>query len=610
MMQRRRDLEIEGNPIPRNWEETIAACLAKDPAKRPQSVAEIAHRLQLAPQQRQTLAPPVVARPSKKKVILIAAAVICIIAVAAWYFGTRAGTGERASIKTPVPMVFQTPEETALSKSFPTGTSFPVASPAPNETSSATVSSPTAVDVLTLIVGSSVNSVAFSPDSTRILTGGADAKAKVWDAQNGKELLTLSVGSNNSVHVGSVAFSPDGTRVVTGTGEGTTAVWDAQSGKQLLTLKRGFYGVSSVAFSPDGTRIVTGSTDDTATVWHAQSGKELITLKGHSQGVNSVAFSPDATRIVTGSTDATAKVWDARTGKELLTLKGDASSVNSVAFSPDGTRIVTGGDDARAKVWDAQNGKELVTLTVDPSVNVHINSVAFSPDGRRIATGSVYATTKVWDAQSGEELITLKGHSTPVNSVAFSPDGTRIVTGSADHTAKVWEFGDRVTNAAPAQQPSPESAAKGTPNNVNPQKLTKVFVKKYGVSAWLPKDVFPNAEKLSNSDESFLQGQSWTGQTTVTFSSVREPLAKVYAECAAEHSPQAPSKTVQYKVLKPTWFVVSGDLGPEADASLGFYTKGVKKGGSIVIMHFQWREDDFPFSQEIFADMSRRFDGN
>src|SRR5438874_3110311 len=51
MMQRRRDLEIEGNPIPRNWEETISMCLAKDPAKRPQSVAEIVHRLQLRPQQ-------------------------------------------------------------------------------------------------------------------------------------------------------------------------------------------------------------------------------------------------------------------------------------------------------------------------------------------------------------------------------------------------------------------------------------------------------------------------------------------------------------------------------------------------------------------------------
>ena len=164
--------------------------------------------------------------------------------------------------------------------------------------------------------------------------------------------------------------------------------------------------------------------------------------------------------------------------------------------------------------------------------------------------------------------------------------------------------------AIAAQPPSTQPVAEATPHDIGAQKLTKVFVKKYGVSALLPTDVFPDAKKLSNSDQSFLQGNSWTGQTTLTFSSAREPLAKVYAECATEHSPQAPSKTVQYKVLKPSWFVVSGDLGPEADASLGFYTKGVKKDNLVVIMHFQWREDDFPFSEETFTAMSRGFDGH
>jgi WD domain, G-beta repeat len=263
------------------------------------------------------------------------------------------------------------------------------------------------------------------------------------------------------------------------------------------------------------------------------------------------------------------------------------------AVKPDGRRIATGSADATVKVWDAHSGKELLTLNAAFSVN----SVAFSPDGRRIVTGSTDATAKVWDVQSGEELLTLKGHSSSVMSVAFSPDGRRIVTGSTDATAKVWDFANTISPSA-------------SPNDTGAQKLTRVYVKKYGVSALLPTNVFPDAKNLSNSDQAFLQGNSWTGQTTLTFSSVREPLAKVYAECATEHSPQAPSKTVHYKVLKPTWFVVSGDLGPEADASLGFYTKGVKKGSFVVIMHFQWREDDFPFSEETFTAMSRGFDGN
>src|SRR6266480_1958598 len=48
MAERRRELDIEPALVPAVWEEAIAACLAKDPACRPQSAAEVAQRLQLS----------------------------------------------------------------------------------------------------------------------------------------------------------------------------------------------------------------------------------------------------------------------------------------------------------------------------------------------------------------------------------------------------------------------------------------------------------------------------------------------------------------------------------------------------------------------------------
>jgi outer membrane protein OmpA-like peptidoglycan-associated protein len=45
MTQRRAELGISGEPIPKNWEETVAACLAKDPIQRPQRVIEVERRL-------------------------------------------------------------------------------------------------------------------------------------------------------------------------------------------------------------------------------------------------------------------------------------------------------------------------------------------------------------------------------------------------------------------------------------------------------------------------------------------------------------------------------------------------------------------------------------
>lgn len=142
------------------------------------------------------------------------------------------------------------------------------------------------------------------------------------------------------------------------------------------------------------------------------------------------------------------------------------------------------------------------------------------------------------------------------------------------------------------------------------QPLTKVYIKKYNLSALIPINLFSDAQKLSTSDQDSLRSNSWSGQTTLTFSSVRRPLAKVYSEYAAEHSTNAPDRKVDYKVLKTTWFVVSGDLGAVNGIDMGFYIKGVQRGEDVVTMLLEYRDDDFPFSEETFNALSRGFDGN
>ena len=468
-------------------------------------------------------------------------------------------------------------------------------------------SHPENTETLTLSVGSAVNSVAFSPDGTRIVTGSHDPTAKVWDAQTGNELLTLK-GHSSSVN--SVAFSPDGKRIAIGSAAGvdaTAKVSDAHSGKELLMLPWAGQ-VNSVAFSPDGKRIASG-TDHTAQMWDAQSGKKLLTLSLRGQ-VNSVAFSPDGRRIVTGSTDETAKVWDAQNGEELLTLKGHSYSVNSVAFSPDGRRIVTGSTDETAKVWDAQNGEELLTLNFGGQVN----SVAFSPDGRCVVAGGDHATAKVWDAQSGKELLTLKGHSSSVNAVAFSPDGTRIATGSLDTTTKVWAFSDRKDEKSTAPLGSTPGYIKGsreqrplsptaTPNDAGAQRLTKAFVKKYAFSVLLPTELFPDAAaKLADANTDRLV--SVNGCFTVAFSVLSSPLKKAYDNCIAEFRKKANHITIDYKVLKKTWFVVSGD------SDTHYYTKGVKRGDNVIVMALEYTGSCNDIADAMLTEISRKFDGN
>jgi serine/threonine-protein kinase len=91
MTQRRNELEIEGEPIAEIWEDVVRRCLAKDPAKRPQSVSEIAKMLSVpSPTTRRARGAAAIAKVSKKwKVALATAAVFLAATISCFLFFVR-----------------------------------------------------------------------------------------------------------------------------------------------------------------------------------------------------------------------------------------------------------------------------------------------------------------------------------------------------------------------------------------------------------------------------------------------------------------------------------------------------------------------------------------
>lgn len=76
--------------------------------------------------------------------------------------------------------------------------------------------------------------------------------------------------------VNSVAYSPDGKRIVSGSDDTTVRVWDVETRKEVFELLRGHTGwVWSVAFSPDGTLIASASMDKTIRLWDANTGSPI-----------------------------------------------------------------------------------------------------------------------------------------------------------------------------------------------------------------------------------------------------------------------------------------------------------------------------------------------
>jgi hypothetical protein len=72
--------------------------------------------------------------------------------------------------------------------------------------------------------------VAFSPDGKRIASGGHDKLIKLWDAEKGTEIGSLSGPRNSSI--GMVSFSPDGQRILS-IAANVAEVWNVDQAKPI-----------------------------------------------------------------------------------------------------------------------------------------------------------------------------------------------------------------------------------------------------------------------------------------------------------------------------------------------------------------------------------------
>ena len=229
-----------------------------------------------------------------------------------------------------------------------------------------------------------VASIAFSPDGKTLASGGnfIDQTLRIWDAQTGAPLKTLTDGSSS---FDTIAYSPDSKRIVSG--GFSIKLWDLQTGEYVKTLGggQGFYH-RAVAYSPDGRRIASDS-GKVVWLWDAERGGcvRFKPLRGHTNGLRCLAFSPDSKRLISGSYDETLRIWSAEDGAFLQTLTGHTGAVTSVAYSPDGALIASlgwsqGSPDRTIRFWEAQTGRLVGTVR-----GRYSGSLAFSPDGRALA---------------------------------------------------------------------------------------------------------------------------------------------------------------------------------------------------------------------------------
>ncbi len=280
-----------------------------------------------------------------------------------------------------------------------------------------------------------VNSIAWSPDSTKLASADADYNIRLWDVSTGKATAVFT-GHFNSVE--SISWSPDGSKLASSSKDSTVRIWDAHRGSVSKTIQLGY--VSAVSWSPDGSKLAIavpqsyGFTD--VKILDISTGTTLYILKSQSVGHQRTMFwSSDSKHLLFLG----PFVIDVKSAQRVSFPTCDGNE--SVAWSRDGHWIAGAG-----LVSGGGIGCMIDTITTNEIwlknfPDGDASSLSFSSDGLYlVAVTDDGVNLSIWDTLTGQILHRLATLPSPTPPVNPQPLQFTSVCSSANEHYRVWHL--------------------------------------------------------------------------------------------------------------------------------------------------------------------------
>lgn len=269
---------------------------------------------------------------------------------------------------------------------------------------------------------------------------------QLWDLNEGRELAMLDRGGE---FLESVCFTPDGRKLITGDRNGQLSVWDVE---EALSQRDGAtHGDSVNHLVVGGDRALTRGTDGSVALWALDEARLVARLPAEMEanGV-AIALSPSGKTAVTGRKEG-LDIWDAERGAHKH--RYDTSSLESalwphgfgfvgdravvVGFIGDGLAVCDAGEPWERRDLKGKT-KQVSQVLVDPAGAFAVTAGYF-PRGNRGHNG--VEQLQGWSLEEGRVAWTKPSKKAKDSYVGFvfylmRSDG-RVVTRSGDREDEI-----------------------------------------------------------------------------------------------------------------------------------------------------------------------------